>query len=1003
MVMDNTSESFILLDKDLRIVEFNKIAKKRAIALGVTLVKGKSILDQIPYDRREGLKEMYKEILSGTPKQYYYETVTLAYEPVIYYLDYIPLKNHGEVIGIMVNGRDVTIEQQALKEISLAEKKFRALIMEGDGLISIIDQNHRFSYVSPNKTRLFGFPPNEFLGMHLNDFIATYIHPEEQAMLLSEYDRIQDLRKLHLAPFRFKNAAGKWEWLESTLTNLNNEEAVMGIVINSRIITDRLESEETLKQTYQQINKIFQSSLDIICTIDREGRFVQLSHATETLLGYRVEDLQGKYLIDYVHPEDRKETLDIFTPLVRGKQIKNFENRIIGSDKNIVPMLWSASINEADGLTYCVGRDITEKKLAEKHSIENYELIKAIVQSMNESILVVNTQAELLFANESFLKVTGELTGKDYETWSESFPLFDKDTRKKIPKEERPVIKALSGLSVGDKEYLVIDPNFGEISVMVSASAIRDTHGKIIASMSVKRNITEQKIAEAQLKKTQEQIRKIFNTVSDVLFMIRVEEPGKYKFAAVNQPFLNVTGLPPESVVNKYVDEVIPEPSLTLVLEKYAQSIKLHKQLSWEEITEYPSGKKTGIVTITPIFDEEGVCIELIGSVNDITITKKAAEAVYQSNERFEYVTKATSEAIWDWDLVTNEFYRGEGFSTLFGLNLEQTTADVKFWQAYIHPEDKPRILTSIQQALAGNEQSWSGQYRYLKADGEFAIVSDRSVIIRSDEGKAIRMIGAMQDITERKSAEDLLKRQNEELTKINQELDSFVYSASHELRSPLTAIMGLIILARSNKDQQDLDNYLNLMEKSVQNLDQVIKDIINYSKNARLEVVNELIDFEQMIKESINLFNYMEGGDKVVFNIEMDEFYPFYSDRNRISTVLNNIISNSIKYRNPEAEQSKVDIKISQKASVVELSIADNGLGIPQEKLADVFKMFFRLSSKMPGSGLGLFIVKEILNKLGGTVEISSAPGVGTTFFISIPNGKEPSLVTGEQQAVTA
>jgi PAS domain S-box-containing protein len=993
VIMDNTSGSFILLDRELKIVAFNKVAQKRAEDLGVYLVKGKSILDQAIADRRAELLAMYNNVLSGTPEQYYLETSTRDGQPIIYHLEYLPLRNNGEISGIMVNARDVTIEQQALKKVSLAEKKFRSLIDEGDDLILIIDREKKFAFISPNVPRILGYEVSEFLDMHLDKFISEYIHTDDQALLHSEYLRIQNLRKLHIVPFRFRNGKGNWEWLESTLTNLSNEEQIQGIIANSHVITERLEFENTLQQTYQQINKIFQSSLDIICTIDSEGRFVQLSNATESILGYYPEDLKGKYLIDFIHPEDRKETLDIFTSISQGKVIRSMENRIIHSNGSFVPMMWSASINEADRLAYCVGRDITEKKVREKQNKENSELIKAIVQSMNESILVINPQAELIYANDSFLKVTGNLSAYDYESWSRMFPLFDKDTRKRITKEERPVILALHGQTIVNKEYLILDPLRGELTVLVNASPIKDSNGNLIAAMSVKRDVTEQKIAEEKIRKKEEQVSKIFNTVSEVLFMIKVEGVGKYRFAAVNKPFLEATGLPIEKVINHLIEEVIPQPSLSLVLEKYAQAIKMQKQLTWEEETNYPAGTKTGIVTVTPTFDEQGECIELIGSVNDITSTKEAAVTIYKSNERFEYVTKATSEAIWDWDLITNEFYRGNGFKTLFGLNIENTTGDVSFWQAYIHPEDKPRIQHSIEEVLKSNDLNWTGQYRYLKANGEFAYVSDRSVIIRSEDGKPIRMIGAMQDITKSKQAENLLMQQNEELLKINQELDSFVYSASHELRSPLTAIMGLIILSRSKRDNpEDLDNFLNLMEKSVQNLDQVIKDIINYSKNARLEVENQLIDFEAMIKESINLFNYLEGGDKVTFNIEMNEYHPFYSDKNRMATVLNNIISNSIKYRNPEAKKSMVDIKITQKAHSAELVISDNGLGIPQEKQAEVFKMFYRLSSKMPGSGLGLFIVKEILNKLGGTVEISSAEGQGTTFFITIPNGHVPN-----------
>jgi signal transduction histidine kinase len=231
-----------------------------------------------------------------------------------------------------------------------------------------------------------------------------------------------------------------------------------------------------------------------------------------------------------------------------------------------------------------------------------------------------------------------------------------------------------------------------------------------------------------------------------------------------------------------------------------------------------------------------------------------------------------------------------------------------------------------------------------------------------------------------------IMNRQNEALRKVNAELDRFVYSASHDLRSPLSSLLGLINLAKDD-DHWDKKEYLGLMEKSVKRLDAFIKDIIDFSRNARMDVANEPIDFEKIINEILDDLNYMENFSSLEKRVKVSVGINYISDEKRIKIILSNIIANAIKHHIPNrVEKPYIDISVSQQIKEIQIAISDNGPGIPAEHVENIFKMFFRATNRTPGSGLGLYIVQETVNRLGGTVTVQSNLDKGTTFFITLP-----------------
>ncbi|HEV8515050.1 MAG TPA: HAMP domain-containing sensor histidine kinase, partial [Cyclobacteriaceae bacterium] len=205
------------------------------------------------------------------------------------------------------------------------------------------------------------------------------------------------------------------------------------------------------------------------------------------------------------------------------------------------------------------------------------------------------------------------------------------------------------------------------------------------------------------------------------------------------------------------------------------------------------------------------------------------------------------------------------------------------------------------------------------------------------------------------------------------------------DLRAPIASVLGLINLAKKDEDGAMKDMYLEMVHKSALQQDNFIKEILDQSRNSRLEVRREEIIFEDLIEETFSQLGFASNTGKPIKKIvNIHQERPFHSDRWRLKVILNNIISNSIRYKNGKDPVINIDIEIQEHA--LTLAIKDNGKGIEKDHLPNVYKMFYRATDDGAGSGLGLYIVKETIDKLHGKIDIESEIGKGTTVKMEIP-----------------
>jgi C4-dicarboxylate-specific signal transduction histidine kinase len=237
----------------------------------------------------------------------------------------------------------------------------------------------------------------------------------------------------------------------------------------------------------------------------------------------------------------------------------------------------------------------------------------------------------------------------------------------------------------------------------------------------------------------------------------------------------------------------------------------------------------------------------------------------------------------------------------------------------------------------------------------------------------------------ERLAYEQELKNKNIALQQVNDELDSFVYSASHDLKAPLASIQGLIGLVRQEKNEKSRSDYYEMMDKSIKRLDQFIRDIIDYSRNTRIELKREEINLQEMIQSVLEDLKFMSSGEFDV-NINANDEYPLVTDPTRLRIIFRNLLSNALAYGVKEGDIPHISIRWNIKKTKAIFEICDMGPGIPDEHKDLIFDMFYRANESSSGSGLGLYIVRESVKKMNGSVSVDSS-AAGTCFRVALPN----------------
>jgi PAS domain S-box-containing protein len=501
------------------------------------------------------------------------------------------------------------------------------------------------------------------------------------------------------------------------------------------------------QQQFAFIQPLLDLALDVICLIDKEGRFIWVSAAAKEMWGYEPEELIGVPYMNLVVPEDRECTSLQAATGMAGATVSQFENRHVRKDGSIVPIVWSARCDQASGIMYCVGKDVTEKEEAERKTrhleqrlYRSYKLGKFGWWEW-DAVGGKNIASDELFA----------IYGID----KEQHPVLTTDLYLSLvhPEDLPRVMAAINENTLKPQhryEHRMIKPNGQLIYVLHYVESVKDKNGKLLQINGVTKDVTDTRLAEMTLRESEQKLTTILESIGDCFFAVDKNWVVTYW----NHRAEELLNKRREDIVGKNIWEEYPDAITRSLYFRYEEAIRENKALHFEEY--YPRADMWIEISAYP--SSEGMSIYF----KDVTERKKAQEALRKSNQRYELASMATSDAIWDLDLLNNIIYWGDGFQKIFGHPMEMQNSPTETWIRLIHPDDAEKTRKSMQEVIQSRNNNWQAEYRFLKADGSYAYVVDRGFLIRDENGTAVRMVGAMQDITQQKKAEQALKLSEE-------------------------------------------------------------------------------------------------------------------------------------------------------------------------------------------------------------------------------------------------
>ncbi|MBB1286793.1 CHASE domain-containing protein [Flavisolibacter sp. BT320] len=384
------------------------------------------------------------------------------------------------------------------------------------------------------------------------------------------------------------------------------------------------------------------------------------------------------------------------------------------------------------------------------------------------------------------------------------------------------------------------------------------------------------------------------------------------------------------------------------------------------------------------------------------TRNKILAEQYKAEKDRYEIVSLSTNDIIWEWDLVENRFRFNKNVEIVLGSPAPVNPLDFETWISHFHPDDKDRVAKKMKSFIHSGKKFWSDEYRLLTADGSSIYILDRGHMVYDAEGNPVQMVGSMINITSRKEAEETQRRFNEslektvqsrtlELQRSNEDLERFAHVASHDLKEPVRKMLTSIdlIRIRYNHILGEGVDLLNRLTKSATRLNQMIESILVFStvkyEPQRAEQV-DLNSIFQHVRDDLELLVTEKGAEIHVAPLPHVEGSSVL-----LHQLFYNLVNNALKFSKP-GEKPVVTISSqvnhTTEGEIVDVTIADNGIGFGPDEADKIFQSFVRLhpKDKYEGTGLGLALCQRIVERHGGTIEAEGSPGKGATFIVRLP-----------------
>jgi PAS domain S-box-containing protein len=659
------------------------------------------------------------------------------------------ISNPGGHATVSMLIRDVTGQKQMEETYRASQRRFQSLIEHAPDGIALLDQSGLMKQVTPSTESILGYGPDRLEGQDP----AALTHPDDLPALLALLaDLLQTPGKAVRTEYRFRHRDGSWRWLDSTISNLLADPGVEALVFNYRDITERKQAEADLQASEARYRLLFEENPLPMWLYDTGSlRFLAVNDAAVAQYGYGRDEFMNMTIRE-IRPPEEDQRLEGYLKQPRLPQERSGPWKHRKKDGTLldVEMIAHNTWFLDKPARMVLASDITEQ-LQAKAALATSELrFRSLIENSADGITVVDYQGTVTYVSPSIERLMGytpeEAIGR------KAMDFVHREDRVRLLQHVARLHRAGTGHEVLQYRFRHKDGSWHWLESTLAHQADGTGQGIVFNY----RDVTERKQAEEELETVHGQMQNLFDNLDDVFFSI---DTIQWKILQLSPACEKVYGQPVSAFFENpqlWNDAVHPDDRH--ILGTNFHSLSAGKSLLHVYRICRPGGEVRWVeAKLKPIIDLQGSLIRMDGIVSDISERKQAEADLQASETRYRLATRATNDAIWEWDAATDQLIWAENGRVVFGYSPEEIRADANWWQNHIHPEDRERVTSGLENTVTGSESDWSDEYRFQLKDGSYVIVSDTGYVERDGDGHAIRVIGAVSDITRRRQAEELL------------------------------------------------------------------------------------------------------------------------------------------------------------------------------------------------------------------------------------------------------
>ncbi len=988
-LFDHMLEGCQIISDDWRYVYLNNSAIGHSEKSRKDLL-GKKITDVWPGFEKTGLYKVMKECFDfGTPKRFEYSFHFPGGKTSWYDLSIQRIPE-----GLFILTIDISDKKKIANILSDESKKFQ-IVFEHSNIAKSITKPGGELEANQAFCKMLGYTKDELKNKKWQD-----ITPKDEIVLTEK--KLAEIFSgktdtLHLKKqYIHKKGHRIWGDVNVAMHRDNNRNPLF-FITEIVDITKQKESEELIlyqKELLEEMGSIakigaweFDAETGKGTWTDETAKIHDLEPGVETNVEFGTS----------FYPEDsRKKIDDAIKKAIEEKKPYELELELISAKGNKKwirthgkPIIKNNKVAKVRGSF----QDISERKIIENKLRDNEWMLKTLLGNLPGVAYRCrnNENWEMEYLSDGCFLLTGytpgELSGNSKLTFND---LIHPEDQKRVWEKVQTAIN--NNISF-ELEYRIITKNKKIKWVWERGKKTNNNNPEILEGFIS--DITKNKLAQIALTESQERFSKTFHS-SPAGLVISLVENNKY--IDVNESFANIIGYRTEEIIGStYRDLKLLTKSSEKQIEK-----EFHKKGNIRNIElqlNSKSGKEITVLFSNDLIELNSVLCR-ISTIIDITDRKQALEALRENEKRLQNAQSIAKIGDYIWDVEKDKISFSNSLKNILGYTKNEVI-DLDFVRKNIHhPEDTEKTMNWMQSNLRSNSNILTPfEYRVVKKDGTPIHVRALGIIKRKND-KPIQVITTIQDITEYKLAvleinklnhelEKRVKERTAQLESINNELKTFTYTVSHDLKAPLRGIDGYSKLLEETY-YNNLDDegklFINNIREGTMQMGQLIDDLLAYSRLERNEIAVATIKGKELIDTILRAYQNTFEEKKLCINTDFDEF-TIKADYNSISMAIRNLIDNAVKFTK-DIPQPEITIGYYESNTISTIYVKDNGIGFDQKYHNKIFEIFQRLQrvEKYPGTGIGLALVSKAMYRLGGRVYARSEPGKGATFYLELP-----------------